>query len=1010
MGDGTNTVWSEGGNTKITSGDGGNFIVTHDGDDYIKVGDGFNFIEAGEGRNKIYAGKGENYITTGDGDDTINVKGRDNTINAGGGRNSITAGDGNTNVKTEDGNDTIKLGDGLNTVEDKGGNNRISVGDGWAVIETGDGKDDIRAGDGGFIISTGDGDKKISAGDGEIEVFAGNGNNTISLGDGENEVHSGDGNNKITVGDGSSFIYVGDGNNSIRTGDSNNQITTGNGNNKISAGDGYNEISTGDGRDDIRVGDGDSEISAGAGNDKIRTGDGNNTVYGGDGNDTIQTGDGDDKIWGGQGNDKITGGDGYDIAYYAGSFSDYILERSSSRIEITSVGTDVPDAGSDQLSGIEAIYFQADGYLLDLTWEGDPTLVDDNVTASDEGPLIISLSILLDNDEGLGDRLPALEVSEYSSLGIRVTYDGETITYNADDVLQYLGEGEEFEDSFTYTITDPYGETFEAQVNVTLDGKNSDPTAVDDLLVNEETAATTVDASDEIVVNQDTPGRQTNSSITSFDDGSYFVVWQTNANVFDDTNGAIRGRFFSASGVPTGQELDISQVTDIRQTDPDVAALSNGNYVVTWISDSGVNPTPWTVKARVLQSDGVWATDEFVINDDTVQYRYSPLVVGLEGGGFAVTWEGGQWVNSKFEMDVAVSVFDASGHQVGDQITLETPEGIKEYSPSIAALPDGGFVITRMTGGEMNAYNITVSFFDETGSLVSTQAITDNAFVDLEAFESIKNYFPSVTVGPDGQTLVVWSTNVLGDSESSGYFAQIFSEVGGTVVEQFRLADIPTTGYFDIATTWLDDGRFVVTWNEDAGLAVRAQVFNPDGSENSNAFTVEVTSTGGTYNPDITALSDGRFAITWTGEFLSETKEADIAVRIFDVNGDITSSAYTDEDSPATIDIAELLLNDTDPEGDAFIFSLDTGISEHGATVTYDAVAGTLTYDATLAEEIQALNTGQALEDTFTYSISDGHGGTDQATVTIVVGGVNEDESSAFAQELALPAADDFWG
>ncbi|PCJ04301.1 MAG: hypothetical protein COB16_19090 [Rhodobacteraceae bacterium] len=803
-----------------------------------------------------------------------------------------------------------------------------------------------------------------------MSVFAGHGKNTISLGDGDNEIYSGDGNNRITVGDGQASIYVGDGNNSIRAGDGFNQIATGDGNNKISTGNGYNFIFTGDGKDDIRVGNGDGEIHSGAGSDKIRTGDGNNIIYGGDGNDTIQTGDGDDRIWGGQGNDKISAGDGYDIAYYAGSFSDYILERSSSRVEITSVDSQVSDAGSDQLSGFEAIYFQGDGTLLDLTWEGDPTLVDDQVTGQGEDPLVISLSSLLANDEGLGDRLPDFTVSEYSTSGIRVTYDGENITYNADDVLQYLGEGQVFEDSFTYSVIDPYGEVFEALVNVSLVGENDGPTAVDDLLVDETAPEATIDAGEEILVNQDTPGRQTGSSIVTFDDGSYFVAWQTNANTEGDQSGGIRGRSFSQSGVPTSHEFRINDLTEGQQFDPDIAVLANGNYVVTWKSQDGVNPSPWSIKARVFEADGTRVSDEFLVNDETGQGRHFPQIVGLEDGGFAVTWmQNERTLSSGYSTDVVVAVFDNRGVRVGDQITLDSNPESNETSPSIAALPDGGFIITRMSGGGTldNAYDILVDFFDETGTLTSTQSLTDDASA------TVHHRYPIVEVSPNGQAIVFRFTSRLDDPDNSGYFATIFNADGTEAIGEFQV-ELAGSAYFSVAATCLDDGRFVVTWAEGPGGSVRAQVFNPDGSQNSSAFTVEVTDAGGTYDPDITALSDGRFAITWTGEYLSDTNEADIAVRIFDVDGDITSAAFTGEDSPVTIDVADLLSNDTDPEGDEFIFSLDTGTSQYGASVTYDAETGTLTYDGTMAAEIQALNTGQALEDTFTYTISDGHG------------------------------------
>ncbi|WP_167740153.1 Ig-like domain-containing protein, partial [Parasedimentitalea huanghaiensis] len=1024
LGDGANDIWSEGGDNKISSGDGHNIIVTHDGKDSIKVGNGLNEIDAGEGHNRIDAGKGENRITTGDGNDTIRVKGRENTIEAGHGKNSITAGDGDTEVKTGDGNDTIKLGDGLNWVRDEGGDNRITVGDGTALIETADGKDDIRVGDGYADISTSNGDKKISGGDGSMSVFVGNGRNTITLGDGDNEVHAGDGNNRITIGDGSGFIFVGDGNNSIRTGDSNNQISAGNGNNKISSGDGYNEIITGDGKDDIRVGDGDGEIYAGAGDDKIRTGDGNAEIWGDEGDDSIQTGDGDDKIRGGQGNDQISAGDGYDTVYYAGSFSDYVLEGSRERMQISSIGEGVSDAGIDQLRDVEAIYFWGDGTLLDLTWEGDPTLVEDHVSAQGDDPLIISLSTLLENDEGLGDQLPVFTVSEYSTSGIRVTYDGENITYNADDVLQYLAEGELFEDSFTYSVVDPYGEVFEAVVNVSLTGENDGPVANDDLLIDDTAPAYAVELGERVVVNQGMQGRQADQSVVTLKDGGYLVVWYSrgyydpDVSVEDRPAVGLWVRSFSENGVPTSHDINVSQVPVSNQTGHDIAVLENGNYVLTWLSaDETVGAPgevrPWCVKARVFEADGTSVTNEFRVSEEWgnqwshVNYQD---VVELENGGFAVTWRVSEYTSTGSIDTPMASVFDNEGQPVREQFALTEDSENLYGAPSMVALPDGGFAIVQAYGTDVQyRHDINIDFYDDAGILTSTYAITDNAS------EAVENRTPTAKVGPNGEILVTWLRLDYRNTEDLGYYATILNADGTEAVGEFRL-DQSSDPYTMPDTTWLDDGRFVVTWTTSTASQideVRARVFNPDGSENSSVFVVyEDPNSSGPAVPSVTTLDGDRIVVTWYQERYFETGVGgtDILSRVVDVNGDIYSAVYTDEDSPAVIDIAELLGNDSDVEGDEFIFSLASATSEHGATVTYDAETGALTYDATQAADIQALNGGQAMEDSFVYTISDGHGGIDQATVTIVVAGV--DEATPIASDLALtpPVIDDIWG
>ncbi|OUS35329.1 hypothetical protein A9Q94_13040 [Rhodobacterales bacterium 56_14_T64] len=967
LGDGNNDIWSEGGNNKISSGDGFNFIVTHGGHDNIKVGDGVNQILAGDGNNRIDAGTGENDITTGDGNDYIRVKGHKNTIDAGDGRNVIFSGDGDNDIKTGVGNDTIKLGDGTNQIKDDGGANRISAGDGVVDIQTTDGKDDIRIGDGYGTISTGDGDKKISAGDGTMSIFAGHGKNTISVGDGDNEVHLGDGNNRITVGDGQKFIFVGDGNNSIRAGDGPSQITTGNGNNTVSIGDGYGEIVTGDGRDDIRVGDGDTEIDAGADNDKIRTGDGNNTVYGGDGNDTITTGDGDDQIWGGQGNDKISAGDGYDIAYYAGSFTDYVLERSSSRIEITSVNSQVSDAGSDQLSGFEAIYFQGDGVLLDTTTETETTLVDDHVTSLGNGPVTFSLSSLLDNDENLGDLPPVFAVSEYSSSGIRVTYDGENITYNPEDVLSHLGRGEVFEDSFSYTVTNPFGETFDAEVTVSLSGINEGPVAEDDHLPASDALPASVTFGALTSVNIIKSGYQTDPSIARLTDGKHIVVWETdygNGTGHDD----VKARILNADGSATGQEFLINQHTAGFQGHAEVTALANGGFVVTWMSSDRSSDDQYSINARIFNANGKAVSSEINVELENIAKELEPSITALDGGGFVVSWYG--YSSGGSGWDVSAAIFDDRGHKIVDDFVVSESADSTQQDIDITSLPDGGFIATWYSYENPNASgaDIKARIFDANGN------VTVDEFLVNQATNGLQGH-PTVAVRDDESFVVSWYTQADGYDLS----ARVFNSDGTAATEEFIVNGNESAHSRQPAVTWLEDGRFVVAWIDGniEGFDLKARVFNSDGTESIAEFLV---SPGVVNGFEIAAQDGGDFIITWS-------VEGEINSQVFETTAGGPPNAS--EDEVFEIKVADFLANDSDIDGDTLGFSLDAGTSAFGASITYDPATGTLIYDPTASVEIQALNDGETLNDSFTYTVSDGHGGTDQATVTLVVDGAD---------------------
>lgn len=97
----------------------------------------------------------------------------------------------------------------------------------------------------------------------------------------------------------------------------------------------------------------------------------------------------------------------------------------------------------------------------------------------------------------------------------------------------------------------------------------------------------------------------------------------------------------------------------------------------------------------------------------------------------------------------------------------------------------------------------------------------------------------------------------------------------------------------------------------------------------------------------------------------------------------------TDEDTVLNVAAPGVLANDSDPESDPLTVTAFDATSAQGATVTVNA-DGSFSYDPTGAAALQALAQGDAVDDTFTYTIEDPDGGSDTATVTVTVDGVND--------------------
>jgi VCBS repeat-containing protein len=100
------------------------------------------------------------------------------------------------------------------------------------------------------------------------------------------------------------------------------------------------------------------------------------------------------------------------------------------------------------------------------------------------------------------------------------------------------------------------------------------------------------------------------------------------------------------------------------------------------------------------------------------------------------------------------------------------------------------------------------------------------------------------------------------------------------------------------------------------------------------------------------------------------------------------------EDSPANIQTAWVLANDTDSDNDPLTVSLAAGNgallgkSHFGATI--QLVGDHFVYNPTGSQTLQALGVGETSDDYFYYQVSDGHGGTSTAKVTVTVNGLND--------------------
>ncbi|MES2444127.1 MAG: putative Ig domain-containing protein [Pseudomonadota bacterium] len=466
------------------------------------------------------------------------------------------------------------------------------------------------------------------------------------------------------------------------------------------------------------------------------------------------------------------------------------------------------------------------------------------------------------------------------------------------------------------------------------------------------------------LVNTQTEGYQREPSITALSNGGFVVTWTENNAEFSDGYGmGIKAQIYDASGNAVGSEFIVSIDAVDSQSNPSVAGLAGGGFVVVWddYSDSGPDTDYGSVKGRVFANDGTpLGSDEFLANTTTLDSQSRAVVASLKDGGFVVAWEdysalGGDADNGA----IKAQTFDASGEPRGSEFVVNEITDGNQGFPAIAGLPNGGFVATwgdySRTLGDSSGNSVKARVFSPLTALedqpVSLKGRIGIADVDgdgqVTATLSVTHGVLNLTAGTSGAEVA--SGNGTGTVVLSGTIAQINTLLAaGSDGTATFMSDVPGASTLTIS---VDDG-------EDVGQAslvipVAAAPVPPAEARDDTATTAE---------NHVVAIA------VLANEVVPDGAAAPSVAKIDGATGSVFTLASG----------AEVTIN---PDG---TLSYDP----HGA---YDWLISAVTAAATHASNVSAL-------DSFTYTLATGS----TATVRVTVNGV-----TSAGDRLVGTAADD---
>jgi hypothetical protein len=298
-----------------------------------------------------------------------------------------------------------------------------------------------------------------------------------------------------------------------------------------------------------------------------------------------------------------------------------------------------------------------------------------------------------------------------------------------------------------------------------------------------------------------TSGDQSQPAVAGLKDGGFVAVWQSNGE--DGSKLGVYGRRYGKTGAAAGGEFRVNTTTQNDQSLPAVAGLTGGGFVVVWQS-SGQDKSGLGIYAQRYDAAGRAVGGEFRVNAVTVKDQSQPAIAALGNGGFVVVWQSSSQDGSG--LGVYGQRYSATGKAAAPKEFLINSHLAGDQSqPAVAALKDGGFVAAWQSAAQdgsglgVYAQRYTSGGGKAGGELrVNTTTAQDQ-------------WQPAVAAFSDGGFVVAWTSNAQ-DGSGKGVYAHAYDAAGKPVDVEFAVNTTTLKDQWQPSAAAFAGGKFVVVW------------------------------------------------------------------------------------------------------------------------------------------------------------------------------------------------------
>lgn len=359
--------------------------------------------------------------------------------------------------------------------------------------------------------------------------------------------------------------------------------------------------------------------------------------------------------------------------------------------------------------------------------------------------------------------------------------------------------------------------------------------------------------------------------VVTLTDGRILAVWYegsatiANAPGITDTTGAVLGRIFDANGASPGAVFQVNTREVGAQNLPEVAVLADGGFVVAYQSlenyDGGNEDHD--IYAQVFTSAGAKSGAEILVTDDAAvsgneDWDTNPDVYATADGGFIISWTAGYTDRTMGQ------VFDSSGAEVGGQADLfDAPYLLAQG----AQLANGDVVVVN--GNDTLEIRLSDAGLD--GAPAGVSGAAEPVVIDRDPNSLFAFYNPSVAALPNGNFVIAYTAYpIFAPQETSKAYIEVFGADGTLLSSEAQdLSSRPTGANVDVQVVVRPDGNFVALWVDyepgatvlEQTAVVYMQEFAQDGTPSVDGpvevWSIDLGLGDSIPNPTLTLMASG---------------------------------------------------------------------------------------------------------------------------------------------------------